>query len=72
MKFEVEEEEKRKYVLAKDEDFIILRKCKQLENLDLNKEDKELVEFIKTQLEDDWRTPLIKKLNELLKEYSKK
>ncbi len=65
----VSKKEKARYVLAIDEDFEILKKCKSLLKKGLNKEDKELVELIKTQLEDDWRKPLVKKLNQLLKKY---
>ena len=61
--------EKRKYVLAKDIDYEILMKCKELEKLKLSKEDRFLVQFIKTQLEQDWRKPLSIALNKLLKKY---
>lgn len=61
--------EKKKYVLSTDADFEILAKCKQLEKLKLTKEDRYFVEFLKTQLEDDWRKPLLKTLNRLLKKY---
>ena len=61
--FKVTLSEKKKYVLAKDADFDILAKCKQLEKLRLTKGEGLLVKLIKTQLEDDWRKPLIRKLN---------
>lgn len=61
--------EKKKYVLSTNTDFEILAKCKQLEKLKLLKEDRNLVKFIKTQLEYDWRKPLLKTLNHLLKKY---
>ncbi|MBC8501133.1 MAG: hypothetical protein ISS25_03995 [Nanoarchaeota archaeon] len=69
--FKITKKEKKKYVLSTDEDFEILAKCKQLEKLKLTKDDKSLVEFLKTQLEDDWRKPLLKKLNNLLRKYKK-
>lgn len=69
--FKVTLTEKKKYVLSTDRDFEILGKCKQLEKLKLNKEDKFLVNFIKTQLVKDWRKPLLKELNQLSKKYKK-
>jgi len=56
-------------VLSLDIDFEILAKCKQLEKLNLSKEDKFLVKLIKSQLEYDWREPLIRTLNKLLRKY---
>lgn len=70
-KTNVSKKEKARYVLAIDEDFEILERCKLLLKKRLNKEDRELVTLVKTQLEDDWRKPLIKKLNELSKKYEK-
>ncbi|NQU98853.1 hypothetical protein HQ533_05270 [Candidatus Woesearchaeota archaeon] len=64
--------EKKKYVMPTDRDFEILAKCKELEKLKLTKEDKLLVKFIKTQLERDWRKPLLVKLNKLLRKYKEK
>lgn len=64
--------EKKKYLLPTDKDFEILAKFKQLEKLKLTKEDKFLVKFIKTQLEKDWRKPLLKVLNQLLIKYKQK
>lgn len=71
-RFKVTPSEKKKYVLLTDDDFEILAKCKQLEKLKLTKEDRFLVKLIKTQLEDDWRKPLLKKVNLLLKKYNLK
>ncbi len=61
--------EKRKYILAEKRDAEILAKCKALEKKRLSEKDRELVIFMKTQLEDDWRKPLLKKLNSILKKY---
>ena len=61
--------EREKYVLSSDSDFEILRKCKSLERKNLSKTDRELVKLIKTQLEEDWRKPLIKVLNNLTRKY---
>lgn len=59
----------KKYVLKEERDFEILDKCKQLEKKRLTKEDKFWVRFLKTQLEDDWRKPLLRVLNGLLRKY---
>ncbi len=61
--------DKKKYVLATDADFEILNKCRRLEVLKLSDNDKLLTELIKTQLETEWRPPLIEALNKLLKKY---
>ena len=68
-KFKITKEEKRKYVLDTDQDYEILDKIHQLEELPLSPEDKELINFIRTQLEDDWRTPISELLDKLLKKY---
>lgn len=63
--------EKKKYVLSKDADYEILDKCKRLEKLKLTKEEKFLVKLIKTQLEKDWRKPLLKMLKQYFKKYKR-
>lgn len=68
-KFAIATADQKKYVLATDDSYIILGKCKKLEKLKLSNDDKNLVKLIKSQLEDEWRKPLIKKLNEILKQY---
>lgn len=65
-KFNLTSIEKRKYVMSVDADFEILAKCGQLEKTKLAKQEKELVKLIKSQLENDWRKPLMRKLNQLL------
>ena len=65
----VTESEKNKYVLKTEQDYEILTKIKQLEKKKLSSEDKKLVAFLRTQLEEDWRTPLIRFLDALLKKY---
>jgi hypothetical protein len=70
--FKITSAEKKRYILSTDTDLEILLKCKQLEKEKLTREDRFLVKFIKTQLEDDWRKPLIKTLNNLLKKYKLK
>lgn len=64
-------EEKKKYALPTELDFEIMFKIQQLEKLNLSKEDKFLVEFIKSQLEYDWRTPLVKELDKVSAKYNK-
>lgn len=66
---DVSPEEKKKYVLKTEQDYEILAKIKQLEKKKLSTAEKELVTFLRTQLEEDWRTPMIKKLDALLKKY---
>lgn len=70
-KFKITPKEKRKYVLSTDKDHEILNKIHQLERLKLSLEDKKLIRFIRTQLELDWRSPIIKLLDSLLKKYKK-
>ncbi len=67
----VTKSEKRKYVLKEKKDFLILSKIKELEKCKLNKQDEKIVKLIRTQLEENWRTPLIKFLNKLLVKYEK-
>lgn len=70
--FKIAPLEKRKYGLSTDADFEILGKCKQLKELNLAKEDRFLVKLIETQLEYDWRTQLLKALNQLLEKYKQR
>lgn len=70
-KFKVTNKEKKIYVLSTDKDYGILAKCKELEKLKISKEDRLLIKIIKSQLEDDWRGHLLKKLNKLLQKYKK-
>ena len=68
-KFPLTNLEKKKYVMSTDGDYEILSKIKQLERLKLTKEEKFLVKFIRTQLEHDWRKPLIQTLDKILRKY---
>ena len=63
------DEEKKKYVFKDEKDFVILDLVHQLEKEDLSSEDRELVNFIRTQLEDDWRSPIITLLKKLINKY---
>ena len=68
-KFSISKNEEKKYVLSTDNDHEILGKIHELEKKKLSESDKELVEFIRTQLEEDWRTPLVEVLDKLMKKY---
>lgn len=65
----IKEEDRKRYVLAEKRDFEILEKIYKLKEHDLSKEDKEIIELIRTQLEKDWRKPLMQFLNKLIKKY---
>jgi len=65
-KYDVTEQEEKMYALPKEEDYKILSIVKRLEKKDLSSIDGETVALIKTQLLDDWRKPLLDKLNQLL------
>ena len=69
-KFKIRKSDKKKYVFVEKRDYYILSKIYQLEKLDLIKSDEDLVKFVRTQLKRDWRAPVIKLLNRLLKKYS--
>ena len=61
--------DKKKYVLGKKKDVVILEKIKLLEKMKLNNSDKIVLRLIKTQLEREWRRPLIIYLNKLINKY---
>ena len=63
--------EKRNYLFLDKKDFIILKKIKLVEREKLNAKDKEIVNFIRTQLKRNWRNPIIKYLDKLLLKYKK-
>ncbi len=65
-------QEKKSYVLAEKGDLKILFVCKELEKLELEKGDKAVVGLIKSQLQRDWRKPLLQKLSQLAKRYGVK
>lgn len=62
--------EKNKYMLATYQDYKILTKVKQLEKLNLNKQEKLLIKLVKSQLEQDWRKGLIREINKILRKYN--
>ncbi len=71
MKVNLTSYEKRNYVMNDKRDFIILNKIKELEKKKLDTKDKEIIRLIRTQLEKDWRSPLIIFLNKLLRRNKK-
>ncbi|HLD39503.1 MAG TPA: hypothetical protein VJB05_04295 [archaeon] len=60
--------EQKKYVLFTNKDVEILKICNMLEKK-TNDEDKYIIRLIKTQLAEDWRTPVLKELKKLQKKY---
>ena len=68
-KFHLTKSEERKHVMSADQDYEILGKIKILEKMKLKKEEKFLVNFARTQLEHDWRKPLMKMLNKVLQNH---
>jgi len=56
----------KEYLLPKKRDLIILKKIKLLEEKKLGERDREVLKLIKTQLEEDWRKPIINYLNKLI------
>ncbi|MBI5390532.1 hypothetical protein HZB02_03520 [Candidatus Woesearchaeota archaeon] len=55
--------------MADSRDYQILASIKQLEQKPLSKEDQILVALIRTQLEKDWRKPLMKMLEKMKQKY---
>lgn len=68
-RYGIKPEEEYGYVMGEERDYVILAKIKEFEAKGLNEDDKKLVAFCRTQLEDDWRAPLIEKLDELFRKY---
>ena len=59
---------KMQYILDKKQDQCIFAKLAQFQKQKLSKEKEKLVKFLYTQLETDWRTPLEKFIDKLLKQ----
>ena len=64
-KYGIKPVEETGYVMGEERDYAILAKIKELEAKELSETDREMVVFIRTQLEDDWRKPILEKLNEI-------
>ena len=65
----ISDEEKERYLLPHKQDFEILELIHELEGLDLSDIEKFLVLWVRTQLQKDWREPLLQILK-ILKENS--
>lgn len=63
--------ERKKHLLKEKNDLLILQKIKEIETYKLNNKNKEIVKLIRAQLEYNWRTPLIKYLNKILRKHQK-
>ena len=61
------EYEKRHYVMKDKDDLVILSKIKQLERRKLSQKNKATVKLIRSQLKKNWRLPLIRLLDKMLK-----
>lgn len=68
-KFSIKLKDKKRYVLSTDDDYVILDMIYQLEQKNISKSDRASVKLIRTQLEHDWRIPIIRFLNRLIKKY---
>ena len=67
----INQNDKKRYVLGEKRDYEILDKIYGLKKFQLSLEDKRIIKLVKTQLERDWREPLIRFLDELAKKYQK-
>jgi len=65
----VKKKDRKKYLLLEKRDYEILGKIYKLEKQKLSREDKKIINFIRTQLEKDWRKPLLVFLNGLSRKY---
>lgn len=57
---------KTKYVLDNEQDKRIFEKLAKFEGKKISPEDEELIKFLYSQLEEDWRTPLEEFVDKLL------
>ena len=55
------------YLFPKEQDKIIFEKLSKFKDRKLSKDEENLIKFLYSQLEDDWRTPLEKFIDKLLK-----
>lgn len=70
-KYGITEVEEKEFILPSEEDYEILSYIKSLEMKQLTKKDKEIVKLIKSQLQADWRAPLLTKLREFVDKYKR-
>ena len=69
LKYGITQEDERPYAMPEEHDYEILAKIKALEATPLSEADHEVVSLIRSQLLDEWRQPLLAKLNQLLQAY---
>lgn len=69
IKLKIKKTDARKLVLSDKKDLQILQIIYVLERKKLSVADRKLIKFIKTQLEKDWRKPLLEFAQDLLKKY---
>lgn len=69
-KVRISPEEASKYVLSTDGDYEILGKIHELEKKELTEPDRELIKFMRSQLELNWRANVNSKLDRLIEKYS--
>lgn len=62
-------EDAAQYLLKEERDYDILERIYALELMPLAPEDARVVALIRTQLEHDWRTPLLTELDQLIARY---
>ena len=67
--FSITPSERKRYVLSTEQDFAILALCKRLARQKLTAQERTLVRLIRTQLEHDWRAPLLKALRNVARKY---
>ena len=69
-KYNISEEEAIKYELPREKDYLILGEIIKLEQKQLSDNDRIIIEFCKSQLLNDWRAPLLEKVNEISIKYN--
>ena len=65
----IKAKDKKRYVFAEEQDYQILAEIYELEKCKLSPGDTKVINLIRTQLERDWRKPLLKFLYGLSKKY---
>ena len=65
----ITQQDRKRYVLQEERDYKILEIIYILEGCKLSREDKKMLKLIRTQLEDDWRKPLLIFLEKFCKKY---
>jgi len=68
--FKIRTADKKRLLLEEKRDYEILEMIYELEKRKLSKEQEELVRFLKSQLEDDWRKPLLRFVKKFVKQFN--